>query len=606
MPASLFSRSLLAASCGGFAVIAAAAAAFGLVPPMAAAAAAALLSCAAAACACLAPAASEPGIPAPAERTTEPDVDAEPTAEPAATGDEMRALGEAAALVAGGRFAERVSAPGAEAVNRALEAAQSAVDEAMALADLLSGGDLSVTASRAHQGGYDTLLRALNGVSSNLRDIFAAVQGAAADMNAQSHALSGDAVALTGAIDEQTGALDGARAASEALRDAVSCVARNADAGDAAARRALEAANRAKTGADAARTAIGDLVKRSREIGALLEMTGMIAQQTKLLGVNAAVEAARAGESGRGFSIVAAEIQALAGRAAKASHDIEAKIAQNNEAVDAAVKRIQDCVEFLRRIDEDAGAVTGSAQDIHAACAAQNDALQDTLARLGAAGGAAGRVGSIARRTGVAAEELETAAGGLRRRLEGVLLRDDSMEEAVRSRAAEIGRLFEEGLASGRITMEALFSRDYTPIEGSNPQQFMTPFVPFTDAVLPPVLEGALALGEHVAFSAAVNLDGFLPTHNRKFSAPQGSDPVKNAAQSRNRRFFQDRVGLAAGRSTAPVTIQAYRRDMGGGDFVTMKDISAPIVVRGRHWGGLRIGYRPLSAFGANAARRAA
>ena len=45
----------------------------------------------------------------------------------------------------------------------------------------------------------------------------------------------------------------------------------------------------------------------------------------------------------------------------------------------------------------------------------------------------------------------------------------------------------------------------------------------------------------------------------------------------------------AAGRSVEPFLVQTYRRDMGGGHFVMMKDISAPITVRGRHWGGLRL-----------------
>jgi methyl-accepting chemotaxis protein len=143
--------------------------------------------------------------------------------------------------------------------------------------------------------------------------------------------------------------------------------------------------------------------------------------------------------------------------------------------------------------------------------------------------------------------------------------------------------------------MADLFSDAYTPIEGTNPPQYMTPFVTFTDMALPAVLESAFDLGDNVLFSAAVNRDGFLPTHNRKFSRPQGPDPVVNAAQSRNRRFFDDRVGLGAGRSTAPYLVQAYRRDMGGGAFVTMKDISAPIIIQGRHWGGLRIGYRAES-----------
>jgi methyl-accepting chemotaxis protein len=55
---------------------------------------------------------------------------------------------------------------------------------------------------------------------------------------------------------------------------------------------------------------------------------------------------------------------------------------------------------------------------------------------------------------------------------------------------------------------------------------------------------------------------------------------------------FQDRTGLAAARSTRPFLLQTYRRDMGGGQFALMKDLSAPITVQGRHWGGLRIAYQ--------------
>ena len=95
-----------------------------------------------------------------------------------------------------------------------------------------------------------------------------------------------------------------------------------------------------------------------------------------------------------------------------------------------------------------------------------------------------------------------------------------------------------------------------------------------------------------MVFAAAVDLKGYLPTHNRKFSQPQGSDPLWNAANCRNRRIFDDRVGLKAGRNEKPFLLQAYRRDMGGGTFALMKDVSAPIRVRGRHWGGFRIGYR--------------
>jgi methyl-accepting chemotaxis protein len=93
----------------------------------------------------------------------------------------------------------------------------------------------------------------------------------------------------------------------------------------------------------------------------------------------------------------------------------------------------------------------------------------------------------------------------------------------------------------------------------------MTRFVTLTDRLLPPIQEPVLDLDPRIVFCAAVDRNGYLPTHNRKFSQPQSADPVWNAANCRNRRIFDDRVGLKAGRSTAPFLLQVYRRDMGGG-----------------------------------------
>ena len=62
-------------------------------------------------------------------------------------------------------------------------------------------------------------------------------------------------------------------------------------------------------------------------------------------------------------------------------------------------------------------------------------------------------------------------------------------------------------------------------------------------------------------------------------------------ANCRNRRIFGDRVGLKAGRNREPFLLQVYRRDMGGGTFKMMKDLSVPLFVQGRHWGGVRLAY---------------
>jgi methyl-accepting chemotaxis protein len=152
--------------------------------------------------------------------------------------------------------------------------------------------------------------------------------------------------------------------------------------------------------------------------------------------------------------------------------------------------------------------------------------------------------------------------------------------------------LLEQAIAQGRITLDELFDERYQPVTGSEPVQYMTRFTALTDQLLPELQEAVVAALPRVVFCAAVDRNGYLPTHNLAFSRPQGRDPIWNAAHCRNRRIFDDRAGLAAARSTRPFLLQTYRRDMGGGQFALMKDLSAPIVVQGKHWGGLRIAYR--------------
>jgi methyl-accepting chemotaxis protein len=169
---------------------------------------------------------------------------------------------------------------------------------------------------------------------------------------------------------------------------------------------------------------------------------------------------------------------------------------------------------------------------------------------------------------------------------------DSALIALVRASAAKIGTLFAQAIEAGTIAEAALFDTRYRPIPGSDPQQVMAAFTRFTDNVLPAIQEPVLDLDPRVVFCAAVDRNGYLPTHNNKFSHPQGDDPVWNAANCRNRRIFSDRVGRSAGASVADFLLQIYRRDMGGGQFALMKDLSAPIIVNGRHWGGLRLGFR--------------
>ena len=159
--------------------------------------------------------------------------------------------------------------------------------------------------------------------------------------------------------------------------------------------------------------------------------------------------------------------------------------------------------------------------------------------------------------------------------------------------AAHIGRLFEEAIDQKEITWDQLWDVDYRIIKDTDPPQYTTKFLTLCDRILPNLQEPLLTKNDRISFAVTVDRNGYLPTHNKTYSQPQRpGDKVWNTAHCRNRRIFDDRTGLSAARNRQPILIQTYRRDMGGDQFVSMKDVSAPVMVRGQHWGGFRIGAR--------------
>ena len=180
--------------------------------------------------------------------------------------------------------------------------------------------------------------------------------------------------------------------------------------------------------------------------------------------------------------------------------------------------------------------------------------------------------------------------------LKSVMLRLAGREQALRElailRAKMISSLFEAAVGANELCDADLFDVDYIAIPGTNPTQYHNRALAFLDHALPSIQEPILALAPGVVFAAAVDRNGYLPVHNLKYSEPQGEDPVWNSAHARNRRIFDDMAGLMAGRNTQACLSQTYPRDLGGGRIELIKDLSAPIYVNGKHWGGLRIGAR--------------
>ncbi|MBA2398349.1 MAG: methyl-accepting chemotaxis protein [Bradyrhizobium sp.] len=193
--------------------------------------------------------------------------------------------------------------------------------------------------------------------------------------------------------------------------------------------------------------------------------------------------------------------------------------------------------------------------------------------------------------------QFERPDAALRETIEDKLwaIRDENTESVARAMeaGAALTRIFEQGIASGAISIEDMFDTNYVEIQGSNPVQYRTKILDWADRALPPFQEAFLARDKRLAFCAMIDQNGYLPVHNKIYSHPQRpGDVAWNTANSRNRRIFNDAAGLAAGRNLRAYLVQSYARDMGNGKMVMMREIDVPVRVKGRHWGGFRTAYR--------------
>jgi len=355
---------------------------------------------------------------------------------------------------------------------------------------------------------------------------------------------------------------------------------------------------------------IRSLAEAGQRIGEVVDMISAIAAQTNLLALNATIEAARAGDAGKGFAVVAGEVKALATQTSRATSEIAGHIEHVQNRTGAAVSAISRVTTTIGEIDKVAAAIAAAVEQQEASTGeiarnVQQAAMgtQEVTENIRGVAAAADSGGQVAANVLSSANHLTGQAAELRREVESFLtdIRDEDGNrehhgagflDIVQEKAAEISRIFEAAVADGTISWEDLFDETYLPVKSTRPLQHTTRFLSFTDRVLPPIQEPILALDEKVAFCAAVDRNGYLPTHNSRFSEPQGDDEAWNEAHCRNRRIFDDETGLTAARNTKPNLSQAYRRHMGGDTYIAMVDVSAPIWVDGRHWGALRLGYR--------------
>jgi len=161
--------------------------------------------------------------------------------------------------------------------------------------------------------------------------------------------------------------------------------------------------------------------------------------------------------------------------------------------------------------------------------------------------------------------------------------------EMARTVADQAAQALEKALLDRTISKEALFDNRYEEISDTSPLQLMAKHTELAERLFPALIEPPLGRDGKIIFCCVTDRNGYIAAHNKKYSTPQRpGETVWNTANSRNRRLFDDRTGILAARCITPI-VQTYSRDMGGGNFVVLKEVDAPIEVAGHHWGTVRL-----------------
>ena len=88
-----------------------------------------------------------------------------------------------------------------------------------------------------------------------------------------------------------------------------------------------------------------------------------------------------------------------------------------------------------------------------------------------------------------------------------------------------------------------------------------------------------------------VDRNGYVPSHNTRYAQTLTGNVSVDWSGNRTKRIFNNHVEIAAARSSAPFILQRYARDNGE----MLVDLGVPVMVRGKQFGAVRMGFRPVA-----------
>jgi twitching motility protein PilJ len=232
----------------------------------------------------------------------------------------------------------------------------------------LADGDLTVKA-QVTEDITGAIADSMNYTIDELRNLVTGVNNAAVQVTQKTAQAQSISAELLGAAERQSKEIEETTAQVLQVSRSISEVSSTAEEGARVAQRSLAASDKGRAAVQNSISGMNDIreqiqetskrIKRlgesSQEIGEIVELISDITEQTNVLALNAAIQAASAGEAGRGFSVVAEEVQRLAERSGEATKQIGAIVktiqADTQDAVAAMEKSTMGVVEGAKLSD---------------------------------------------------------------------------------------------------------------------------------------------------------------------------------------------------------------------------------------------------------------